>query len=221
MPSNTADQQLIIPANTDLNDVPTSISQLILGLATNGLESRLVKRYASAADRTTRNPTPNTGELCYRVDAGVFEYYNGSTWTYAWAQGMISSISRGTVSANITGTEVITDSITFTAVAGRRYRLTHQTIWTSTVANDAAIFRFRYAAGASLTNAGTLFYNITTNTDVAGHQMPLTIMKDITGIAAGQTTIGVGLLRSGTGTITSNPFNESGGTLLMLEDIGT
>jgi hypothetical protein len=73
----TSDQQLVMPDYPEPADGPLDFYQF----ATGGLESRLVKRYASVADRTARNPLPQLNELSVRTDApGIFQYWNGSAW---------------------------------------------------------------------------------------------------------------------------------------------
>lgn len=80
--SQTTNQGLIIADPTDVNDVPASMNELVTGGGTpaNALENRLVQRFASAIDRTARNPTPFEGELSYLLDTNQFEYYTGTTW---------------------------------------------------------------------------------------------------------------------------------------------
>lgn len=80
--SQTTNQGLIIADPTDLNDVPASLNELITGGGTpaNAVENRLVQRFLSSVDRTTRNPTPFEGELSWLSDTNQFEYYNGTAW---------------------------------------------------------------------------------------------------------------------------------------------
>ena len=80
--SQTANQGLIVADPTDVNDVPASLTELLTGGGTPafGLENRLVQRYLGSVDRTTRNPTPNEGELSYLIDTNVYEWYNGAAW---------------------------------------------------------------------------------------------------------------------------------------------
>ncbi len=75
MPVPSTNQQLILPVQGDLNDVPTH-----LGLYNDGVESRLVQRFASAVDRSVRNPTPQEGELSFLADTDVYEWFNGTSW---------------------------------------------------------------------------------------------------------------------------------------------
>lgn len=78
----TGDQGLILPGNFDLAAGPTNFTNY-----NTGVESRLVKRYTSTADRTTRNPAPATNELS--IIGGVVYVYTGGAWvdvvgTSAW-----------------------------------------------------------------------------------------------------------------------------------------
>lgn len=80
MTTLSTDQGLILPAASDADNVPTSFADFSGGLSDDGVESRLVKRYLSAADRTVRNPAPNTGEISFRADGPIYEWYTGSAW---------------------------------------------------------------------------------------------------------------------------------------------
>lgn len=82
MPTNTTNQQIRIPVPGDLNDVPADMAAMLSGGGTpaNGLEGRLVQRFQSIVDRTTRNPSPIEGELSYLADLNRYETYTGSAW---------------------------------------------------------------------------------------------------------------------------------------------
>lgn len=203
MPTLTTDQSLIIPAAGDNANGPTAFSSLVQTPASSSMESRLVKRYLSAADRTSRNPTPQTGELSFRADGPNYEWFNGTTWIDL-QKGYVNDNTRVVNSAGFTTTETVTDSLTFTAIAGVRYKLTFTGWAQSTIANDLVQVRFRYQAGAVLTAAGTQFASQQPNCDIANRGTEVVMIKPVTGIAAGQTTIGVTMVRSsGTGTISS------------------
>lgn len=203
MTTLTTDQGIILPSAGDNANGPTAFAAAISTPAASSIESRLVKRYLSAADRTSRNATPQTGELSFRADGPIYEWYNGTAWIDL-QKGYVSDSTRVVNSAGFTTTETVTDSITFTAVAGLRYKLTFTGWVQSTIANDLVQVRFRYQAGAALTAAGTQFASQQPNCDIAGRGTEIVIIKPITGIAAGQTTIGVTMVRSaGTGTISS------------------
>lgn len=110
MTSLTTDQGLILPVASDGDNVPTAFTDFTGGLSDDGVESRLVKRYLSAADRTVRNPSPNTGEISFRADGPIYEWYTGSAWetlvnpadwttyTPTWTStGTLPSIGNGTI----------------------------------------------------------------------------------------------------------------------------
>ena len=82
MTTLTTDQQILLPVGTDLNDVVTHLTATVNNGSGSGIESRLVKRYLSAADRSARNPTPATGEFSIRADQNppTYEYFNGTNW---------------------------------------------------------------------------------------------------------------------------------------------
>lgn len=75
MTTQTTDQGLVLPSAPDGDNVPLSFSSY-----NAGVESRLVKRYTSTADRTARNATPAEGELSYLIDVNRYDYYTGSAW---------------------------------------------------------------------------------------------------------------------------------------------
>jgi hypothetical protein len=104
--TNTTDQQILLPVNTDLNDVVTHLAGAVNNGSGSGIESRLVKRYLSAADRTARNPTPATGELSIRADQlpVSYEYYNGSNWILMHCNVVTTSDQSWT--SNVTAADV-------------------------------------------------------------------------------------------------------------------
>lgn len=75
----TTNQGLILPDGTDNANVPLTFTDFVT-TAGSGMENRLVQRYLSIADRTTRNPAPNEGELSYLADLNRYDTYTGSTW---------------------------------------------------------------------------------------------------------------------------------------------
>jgi hypothetical protein len=75
----TTNQGLILPDGTDNANVPLTFTDFVT-TAGSGIENRLVQRYLSIADRTTRNPAPNEGELSYLTDLNRYDSYTGSAW---------------------------------------------------------------------------------------------------------------------------------------------
>lgn len=215
MTTLSTDQGLVLQVAGDPGNLPSAMNSLVVSPASSSMESRLVKRYLSAVDRTTRNPTPQTGELSFRADGPNYEWYNGTAWVDI-QKGFVAENVRSVGSGTFTTLETIIDTITFTAIAGVRYKLT----WIGngqSSATDLLEVRMRYQAGPALTTAGTLFYNGTFAVQIAGKSVSLAYTKTVTGIAAGQTTIGVGMFRSagGTGTVQSFASATSQAVLLL------
>lgn len=75
----TTNQGLILPDGTDNANVPLTFTDFVT-TAVSGIENRLVERYLSTADRTTRNPAPNEGELSYLSDLNRYDTYSGAAW---------------------------------------------------------------------------------------------------------------------------------------------
>jgi hypothetical protein len=75
VPTVTANQGLTIPIGADPANAPTAFTAFA-----GGVENRLVQRFASVADRTARNPTPNEGELSYLADLNTISYFNNAGW---------------------------------------------------------------------------------------------------------------------------------------------
>lgn len=215
MSTLTSDQGLIIPAATDNDNVPLSFTDFVLGASDDGAESRLVKRYLSAADRTARNPSPIAGEVCWRLDGLIFEYYTGSAWV-ALRPGYVGETVRTSTIGSITTTETVLDSVTFTAVTGQRYKVSTVFFYQSTVANDLAITRFRWQAGGTLTTAGTEFHVGVMNCDIVNRGGLCVMTRTLTGVS-GQITVGTTMVRSsGTGTLqSSGSASQQNNTLLV------
>ena len=122
-----------------------------------------------------------------------------------YCSGAATESVRTTASAGITTTETVIQSVTFTAVSGAGYIVDALQHVQSTVANDTAMMRLRWAAGASVTSAGTLLLTILPNCDVAGKGQPWSMRKLLVPNVTGQVTVGVTLVRDGgTGTISSS-----------------
>lgn len=196
MTTLTSNQGLILPAGSDTNNVPGSFDDY-----NDGVENRLVQRYLSSADRLVRNPTPNTGELSYIIDAGRYERYTGSTWARIVPAGYVGTTVRTSAPGSFTA-ETVIDTLTLTAEPTQRYMVTALPNYQSSVANDLVQLRLRWQAGGTLTTAGTEFHSLLLNCAVASRGEQAILQRDITGLS-GQVTVGVTAARSsGTGNIT-------------------
>lgn len=153
------------------------------------------------------------------------------SYGYLGPRGAVARVAVNT-SSDIGATETITHSVTFTALADRCYRVSVTTPMVDNQGTGAAtgIVTLRYAAGASVTNAGTLIAkatvnvnSTTTSTTPGDAAVTTTLVGHINDAAAGQTTVGIGLTRAGTtnvrflaGTTIGPDFTP----YLLVEDIG-
>lgn len=172
----------------------------------NMVRDQLVTPFADAATRNAQILAPVEGMLCalatdpYGLTDTLWTY-SGSAWIPA-TRLRIGGITPRTSDVTMTTTETIADSLTVTCVAGRRYRCTWSGSYNSSGAGDSVDIRLRYAAGASVTNAGTLIKACPLSEPAANHNLSGAFTAEITGIAAGQTTFGVfGVRIGGSGTI--------------------
>ncbi len=120
----------------------------------------------------------------------------------------------------IAGTETMFQTVTFTASAGRRYRvlLDYQLVYT-----DASYFvlRGRWAAGGSVTSSGTQFYYRFVSAGSPGNwEGSRTVIAEVTGLPAGSVTLGFSLIRStGSGTVDARA-DASDQRRMYIDDIG-
>lgn len=127
-----------------------------------------------------------------------------------------AKIKTASVTANST-TEVVIDSITWTAVTGESYMLLYDTSYQGTIVADIMELRMRYKAGATVDATGTQFGIRRARIEVANSGNPLMMQRVITGIAAGQTTIGVTINRqAGTGVVQATGASTDEGALTLL-----
>lgn len=75
MPTNTPNQGLVLPVDSDLNDVATALASY-----NAGVENRLVMKFLNATDRSARYPTAVEGDLSYLAAEDRYEWYSGSSW---------------------------------------------------------------------------------------------------------------------------------------------
>jgi hypothetical protein len=185
----------------------------------NNVRDGLVTTFASSAARTSAVPSPATGFPTYRSDVKQAEIFDGTSYA-PLQQEFIGNVTRTANSSAITTTETVVDSVTFTAVAGRRYRVTWMTSVQGSAASNNIELRLRYAAGASVTSSGTLIGGAFHTTSASGLNIPVCLSRTVTGIAAGQTTIGALMIVTlGAGSATS-VAGANYATELCVEDIG-
>jgi hypothetical protein len=145
--TTTTDQGLILAAASDNDNVPQSFSDYNGASGTGvGVESRLVKRYTSTADRTTRNTSPATGELSFRSDISGYEYWAGSAWV-PWPE-RYSAVKPSSTARTSTTTRTADPHLTLTLRANVSYTLSGLLILSS-AANAAGDFNMDFAFPAN------------------------------------------------------------------------
>jgi hypothetical protein len=133
--------------------------------------------------------------------------------TSGWLAGSNTSFTYVQNSVTLTGS----DYLTLTATAAGSVTATA----TAPVTVPTNNFKIRYSAGTSLSTAGTLVHARNVRSWATAEYLAITMATDVTGIPAGQTTIGVtSAVVLGTGTIDIRGASDNLRKLIV-EDIGT
>lgn len=225
MPTNTSDQGLIIPANTDVNNFATGVGSLIgadptTGVSgTGGVESRLVKRYLSAADRAARNPTPSEGELSYLMDINVLETYTGTVWTWPYSKGVIGGTrytGTGNLASGVGTSELFINmqSGNQSLEAGRTYRVNTRIKGLFTNSSAVSIVHLRQnSISGGVIGENLIFCNSTS----FGFQWEISARFDS---ASAQTMNFVVCLNCNVGSLTITGGGTTSPAYVEVEDIG-
>lgn len=75
MPTFSPNQGLVLPTDSDLNDVATAMASY-----NAGVEPRLVMKFLNTTDRSARYPSPTEGDLSYLATEDRYEWYSGTSW---------------------------------------------------------------------------------------------------------------------------------------------
>lgn len=97
MATTTPHQAFPVPTATDDPDIPGDL----LALA-NAIEKRVAGVYASVADRTSKVPAPQEGQVAFLKDTDSWTFYNGSAWAAMFPTPPLIT-SGTTVPANSSG----------------------------------------------------------------------------------------------------------------------
>lgn len=118
---------------------------------------------------------------------------------------VVAEYTDTTSNTGTTTTETIQSQTTFTALAGVDYEVTVEGPAESSVAGDIINVTIRWAAGASVTAAGTLLRTIVKTPGSASKGDAFSISGVISGAPAGTIAVGTGIKRNaGTGTVKMN-----------------
>lgn len=160
------------------------------------------------------------GRTIVETDTGKLLIYYGATtgWQPPWNTSWGEIVAPTQITANqtpITATvDVTSGTITWTAVANRRYLLTAESYFFSSVANDLAVLVIADNSSTQLQSA-----EITCTSTSLGIKANLS--AEVTGLAAGAVTYKLRAARgAGSGNITLNAAATSP-TILRVMDVGS
>lgn len=98
MPTTSANQGIRVLQSTDNPDVVDDVNTIAAAL-----ELRVVGTYNSAADRSTRVPSPVQGMVSVLKDTNTLQLYSGTTWLTVYPPAVPSITSGTSVPSNGTG----------------------------------------------------------------------------------------------------------------------
>src|SRR5581483_10057248 len=168
-----------------------------------------VMQFASSAQRaatfTTLGITPFKGSVSYLQDVDRYEKADGLGGWFPMVGGfLVGANNAGPFSTSSSATEVLLVSQTFTALNGYRYRYGVEFSWYGGTVGDRMVCLVRYAAGPSVTSAGTqVQLPRTADVQVANKFTPFYMARWLPAGLSGQYTVGFFFFRqSGAGTLT-------------------
>lgn len=209
------------PANSDVVDVVTAISDQMAVLDSAAR--------CESCTSTTR-PTTNlfTGKIAYETDTKSIIKYSGAVWEYVYSskqsRGRQAYLTTTTVSSTVAANAEAVSALTrtFTAYSGRKYLVLAGGATECVAGVDAPAFvRGRWAAGVSVTTAGTL---ISTNcadvndNSVSTADIRWNYLGQFSVTTSGQVTVGITLGRPVAAD--AKTVRITGFQYLAIEDIG-
>ena len=178
MPTPTPDQGLSLPIDADVADNPVAFTNFVANT-----ESRLVLRYTTMADRTTRHPVGVEGQYSDLSTEGRADAFDGGGWISAAARGYAARRERLIDSGSIVSTTVLAIYAVLVVPLdqpGARYRWGGRLYYTTATTAD---FKFAFTWPALVTNAlwSVIGRDITT---------PTNITTEVTGTMGGAIPVG-------------------------------
>jgi len=204
----------------EISNVLTAVSDQSLAIDTKG--------FVAGCTSGTRPGSPYTGQLIYETDTGNVMRYSGAAWVYVsnknqprgYAGFGFTASNSATCAANA---EIgPTQSITFTAVAGRSYLITFGNSLDHTAGNDATAYeRIRQALGPTVAVTDTVLgtFEADVNDNTTGGSIVQNFVCAYSATVSGQTTVGSFLGRANTGD--AKIILMTGYQYMLVEDIGS
>jgi len=148
MPNNTADQQIPIPAPADLANNPSAMTSMVAPI-----ESRLVRRYTTAADQAARDLAPVANQISGQADTGRIQVYDGAALISLYSRSLFANL-RKTASQNVGPSNTVLQNITDMVVAlpaanGAIFGFSAVVYYDAATAADLAL-AFTIPAGATM-----------------------------------------------------------------------
>jgi hypothetical protein len=148
MPTVTTDQGLSLPIDADAADSPVAFANFVAGV-----EPRLVRLYASEADRTTRQLVVAENELSGLADVNRVEVYNGTANISLHARAVHTS-TRTAADQTLTASSTVLQNVTNMVAAlpgttGAIFQWYCRIFYDASTAADIK-FAFTIPAGASM-----------------------------------------------------------------------
>jgi hypothetical protein len=200
----------------------SSFSKLTAAQVNGYLMDQSIMRFANAAARDAAfggagEPTLAEGMFCYLDDTNVLQSYNGSAWVEIASsdgkapRGVVGYVysTAGNVTLNTVVQDIAGASVTFTAVAGRLYKITY----------NAQLRKNLGASGyieISFYNGATVIYDGFTDV-AAGEYLNYSMSSVVSGLSGSVTLKATGIVNTGSATVFRQAANP---TSFVVEDIG-
>lgn len=111
MSTVTPDQGITLPADADSADAPVGFTN-----NTAGIEQRLVRRYASIADRTARMVTLTKNDVSTLTDVNRIEIYNGTNQISLYTRSVFTYVRRSAAQVVNNSTVLVNDNTLLSAL---------------------------------------------------------------------------------------------------------
>ena len=220
LPSIPTDAFLLAEINVPANDTAIDNTQIV---------DRRVFTVAHGGvlpcTSTTLPTTPHIGQVVWRTDTSSLELWSGTAWrpiTFGTIVGNVSTTTTSTTGISAEAKDTNLADVTFTAIAGRRYRVTVNLRIQASVGPTTVDIRVRDGLASSpvVASAQLAGWSAQINTAGGPGASSLTFTAVLVGLAAGTHKLGVFAARtSGTGLITLD-LSGGGKKELYVEDLG-
>lgn len=181
MPNVDPDQGLVYPADPDLADNPSAFATFI-----GGMVGRLVRRYASIADRVARDLAPVENQVTALADVDRIEVYDGTNYVSLLTRANYATL-RLTADQTVNNSAALVNvtGFSFPVVTSATYQWRCDLFYDSSTTEDIQ-FAFTWPGGSTVRWGGQSMMDV-------GATSP-GVVKNAT-----QNTSGVGITYGGSG----------------------